>query len=355
VSPAFRRTARKSAFPQEEALVAKDARPRCGDHRRRRLDEDHRGYFPAMVPKTAHAAFDRRLVLTAALAGLAASACGAPRRGRALAVPVTASPAPPTPPADPLATNLLVGFCGAPGSKALGRMTGDLAAASDELRQRIRAFPADRPVTPVVELIATTVHRSPGADGMYRSRGAEETVRDYLDAARALNGLLLLNIQPGRADFLPEVMAYERWLTEPDVGVALDPEWAVEPGVVPGKKFGRTTGDELDGVARYLGGLAEAHRLPAKVMVYHQVASSVVRDEELLRPHLGVSPVKVVDGIGSAAAKQATWKTLMKTMPDHVRPGFKLFFDEDTRRGAALMSPAQVLALGPAPAYVVYE
>ncbi len=311
-----------------------------------------------MVPKTASAAertLDRRLVLIAALAGLATSACGARRAGRALAVPVTATPAPPTPPPNPLEKNLLVGFCGAPGSPALGRMTGDLAAAGRELRQRIRAFPAGRPVTPVVELIATTVHRSPGEDGMYRSRCAEETVRDYLDAARALNGLLLLNIQPGRADFLPEVQAYERWLTEPDVGVALDPEWAVEPGVVPGKKFGRTTGDELDGVARYLGGLAEAHRLPAKVMVYHQVASSVVRDEELLLAHPGVAPVKVVDGIGSAAAKKATWKTLMTTRPDHVRPGFKLFFDEDTRRGAALMTPAEVLALTPVPAYVVYE
>ncbi|MEV4145872.1 hypothetical protein AB0J40_19520 [Amycolatopsis sp. NPDC049691] len=312
-----------------------------------------------MVPKTAFAAaqrtLDRRLVLTAALAGLAASACGARRAGRALAVPVTATPAPPTPPPNPLEKNLLVGFCGAPGSPALGRMTGDLTAASRELRQRIRAFPAGRPVTPVVELIATTVHRSPGEDGMYRSRCAEETVRDYLDAARALNGLLLLNIQPGRADFLPEVQAYERWLTEPDVGVALDPEWAVEPGVIPGKKFGRTTGDELDGVARYLGGLAEAHRLPVKVMVYHQVASSVVRDEELLLAHPGVAPVKVVDGIGSAAAKKATWKTLMTTRPAHVRPGFKLFFDEDTRRGAALMTPAEVLALSPVPAYVVYE
>ncbi len=318
------------------------------------------GYFPAMVPKkavTAERTFDRRLVLTAALGGLATSACGALQRGSALAVPVVASSAapPPPPPPNPLETSLLVGFCGAPGAKALGRMTGDLTEAGRALRQRIEAFPPGRPVTPVVELIATTVHRSPGADGMFRSRCEDTTVRDYLDAARALNGLLLLNIQPGRADFLPEVQAYERWLTEPDVGVALDPEWAVEPGVVPGKKFGRTTGAELDEVARYLGGLADAHRLPAKVMIYHQVAASVVRDEALLLPHHGVSVVKVVDGIGSAAAKKATWKTLMTTMPAHVRPGFKLFFEEDTRRGAALMSPAEVLALSPAPAYIVYE
>ncbi|KFU80236.1 hypothetical protein SAMN04489729_7932 [Amycolatopsis lurida] len=301
----------------------------------------------------------RRLVLTAGLAGLAAGACGAPKRPEPLVAPMALAPAveavPAPPPADPLAQNLLVGFCGAPGSKALGRMTGDLDAASRALRQQIGTFPAIRPITPVVELIATTVHRSPGADGMYRSRCGDETVRAYLAAARALNGLLLLDIQPGRADFLPEVRAYEHWLKEPDVGVALDPEWAVEPGVVPGRKFGRTTGAELDEVARYLGGLAQEHRLPAKVMVYHQVAAKVVRDEQLLVAHPGVSPVKVVDGIGSAAAKKATWRTLMPTKPAHVRAGFKLFFEEDTRNGAPLMNPAEVLALTPTPSYVLYE
>ena len=30
--------------------------------------------------------------------------------------------------------------------------------------------------------------------------------------------LLLLDVQPGRADFLDEVVALERWLREPDVG-----------------------------------------------------------------------------------------------------------------------------------------
>lgn len=303
----------------------------------------------------------RRLVLTVGLAGLATSACGASLRGGpqvAEAIAPVATAAPPAaaaPPADPLAEHLLVGFCGAPGAKALGRMTGDLTAASRRLREQIAAFPPGRPITPVVELIATTAHRSPGADGMYRSRCSDKTIQQYLDAARAMKGLLLLDIQPGRADFLPEVQAYERWLTEPDVGVALDPEWAVEPGAVPGRKFGRTSGTELDKVARYLGDLARTHRLPAKVMVYHQVTSSVVSEEELLLPHPGVSPVKVVDGIGSASAKTSTWRTLMPTKPAHVRAGFKLFFEEDTRRGAALMTPAEVIALTPTPSYVLYE
>ncbi|MEV7043469.1 hypothetical protein [Amycolatopsis sp. NPDC051061] len=306
---------------------------------------------------------DRRLVLTAAIAGLAAAACDAtgkkaglvPAAPSAAAAAAAAMPTTrPAPAPDLLEKNLLVGFCGAPGSPALGRMTGDLAGAVGKLQRQIQDFPPIRPITPVLELIATTVHRTPGPDGMYRSRCSDTTVQHYLDAARAVGGQLLLNIQPGRADFLPEVQAYEHWLTQPDIGVALDPEWAVEPGVIPGRKFGRTSGAELDEVARYLGTLAETHRLPAKIMVYHQVAASIVRSEAQLKPHPGVSVVKVVDGIGSAEDKKATWTTLMKTKPAHARAGFKLFFDEDTRHGD-LMTPAEVLALNPTPSYVLYE
>jgi hypothetical protein len=306
----------------------------------------------------------RRHFLMVALAGVTATACGA-RNGFgpvSAAEPVTSAQVKPPPSSvvpvvrsSVIPDNLLIGFCGAPGSTAMGRMTGDLARAGDALSNQIEKFPSTRPTMPVVELIATTVHRSPGRDGMYRSRAEDTTIQRYLDQARAAKGLLLLNIQPGRADFLPEVRAYERWLREPDVGVALDPEWAVEEGVVPGRKFGRTTGTELDGVAEYLGRLATDNGLPDKVMVYHQVAASVVRDEADLKPHVGVSAVKVVDGIGSAAAKQATWKQVMKQKPDHVQAGFKVFFDEDTRRGNALMTPAEVMALTPTPAYVLYE
>ncbi|WP_326565804.1 hypothetical protein VSH64_28535 [Amycolatopsis rhabdoformis] len=265
----------------------------------------------------------------------------------------TSKPTPPPIPPNALAATLLVGFCGAPRAQALGKMTGDLAAAGRELVRQAGAY--RQAVTPVVELIATAAHRTPGPDGLYRSRASDTTIAGYLAEARALKGVLLLNIQPGRADFLPEVRAYERWLAEPDVGVALDPEWAVEPGVVPGEKFGRTTGAELDSVAAYLAQLAADRRLPEKIMAYHQVAASIVRDEDALKAHPGVSIVKVVDGIGSAGAKKATWRTLMAAKPAHVLAGFKLFYEEDTRHGAALMTPSEVLALTPKPAYVVYE
>ncbi|WP_236789735.1 hypothetical protein [Amycolatopsis sp. GM8] len=252
---------------------------------------------------------------------------------------------PPPPP-------LRIGFCGGPNAPALGRMTGNLDAAGDQLRHQVSAYP---PAQPVVELIATRVHGSPGPDGLYRTRESDATIQSYLDQARRLGGPLLLNIQPGRAEFPTEVRAYERWLTEPDVGLALDPEWAVDPGVVPGRKFGHVEGAVLDQVSAYVATIVQQHALPPKLLIYHQVAASVVRDENALLPHDGVIPVKVVDGIGSPALKLATWNVVMKTKPAHVQAGFKLFYDEDTRRGGRLMTPGEVMALQPKPAYVVYE
>jgi hypothetical protein len=54
---------------------------------------------------------------------------------------------------------------------------------------------------------------------------------------------------------------------------ALDPEWAMDPGQVPGRAYGHSTGAELDDVASYIADLVEEYDLPQKVMVYHQVAT----------------------------------------------------------------------------------
>jgi hypothetical protein len=247
-----------------------------------------------------------------------------------------------------------VGFSGGPGSAALGSLTGDLGAAAERLRQQSAPYGGDRAVLPVFELIATLAHPFPGPAGTYNAATDDATVQAYLDAARNAGALLLLGIQPGTQDFLPAVQHYERWLTEPDVGLALDPEWAVDPGQQPGDVFGSTTGAELDSVAAYLDGLVTAHGLPQKVLVYHQLNLGIVRDEQGLTEHPGVALVKSIDGIGAPPAKVATYQRVVATLPPFVHAGFKLFYEEDVRSGP-LMTPAEVLALVPRPEYVLYE
>jgi hypothetical protein len=248
----------------------------------------------------------------------------------------------------------LVGFSGSPTSPALGRLHGDLAAAAEQMRQQAVPYGADRKVLPTFELIATVALSAPGPEGTYSSTADDATVQAYLDAARAAGGILLLGIQPGTGDFLPAVQRYERWLTEPDVGLALDPEWAVDPGQVPGDVFGSSTGAELDSVSAYLDGLVTAHRLPQKVMLYHQLHVDIVSGQEALIDRPGVAVVKSVDGIGAAADKIGTYQRVMAGTPPFVHAGFKLFYEEDLRSGP-LMTPEQVLALVPQPEYVLYE
>jgi hypothetical protein len=266
-----------------------------------------------------------------------------------------------------LPTYRLVGYCGVPGSSELGRLgVGDLEARVAEVLATGRLYagkgiggelpgPDGRILMPVLELIAVVAHRSPGTDGLFRSRVADDVVATHLAAARRHKGLLLLNVQPGRARFVDEVRAFERWLREPDVGVALDPEWSGRAPFVPGRVYGSVTGAELDDVAAYLSSLVRAGDLPEKAMVVHQVDRSVIRRSAGLGRHDGVVVIKGVDGIGSPVAKTDTWSVLVSDLPGGMRTGIKIFFTEDRADGSPLMSPQQVLALRPQPDYVMYE
>lgn len=249
----------------------------------------------------------------------------------------------------------LVGYSGYPGAAALGRLgTGDIDERMEEIEKVGADFVRDRNLLPVMELIAVTVHTEPGGDGLYRSRIKDEIVESWLATARKHKAILLLNIQPGRARFIDEVQHLEKWLTEPDVGLALDPEWAVGPDEVPGKVYGHTSGPELDEVAAWVSDLVAEHKLPEKVVLYHQLHADIVSDEDQLVPHEGVALIKSIDGIGTHAAKVNTWKKITSTTPEHVNLGFKLFYDEDSRHGP-LMSADQVMELTPEPVYVLYE
>lgn len=249
----------------------------------------------------------------------------------------------------------LVGYSGHPDAPALGRLgIGNLDERVQEMEEQAQPFADGRKIMPVLELIAVVVQAGPGPDGMFRSRTQDSTIQTYLDAARRQQALLLLNIQPGRSTMTTEVKALSKWLKEPDVGLALDPEWDVGPGQVPGTSYGHTDGSEINEIATYLDEMAINYRLPQKALVFHQVAHGVVTDESAIKDHDGVAVIKSVDGIGGMEAKTQTYDVLMKNLPSTIHPGFKLFFEEDEVFGP-LMTPQQVLALRPKPEYILYE
>lgn len=251
-------------------------------------------------------------------------------------------------------THRLVGFCGTPGAPALGRLLGNLPARVKTLEAQAEKY-RGRKILPVLELIAVVVQGAPGSDGKWRRRVPDSVVDEYLQNARKAKAILLLNLQPGHSDFLTEAKHFEKYLTQPEVGLALDPEWAMSGKQKPGAMFGQTTGAAINGVAEYLSAIVKEHNLPEKALVFHQVNAYVVKDEAALTAHDGVVLIKGVDGLGPKGAKINTYKYLVKGMGASVHAGFKLFFDEDTANGGKLMTPDEVLALSPEPEYVMYE
>jgi hypothetical protein len=249
----------------------------------------------------------------------------------------------------------LVGFCGTPGAPALGKLHNRLPERAKEIEQVSKSYAAGRETLPIFELIAVVVQGAPGPDGKYRHRVADSVVDEFLRAAREAKALLLLNVQPGRSDFMTEVKVFEKYLREPDVSVALDPEWAIKDKQIPGQSYGQTTGAVVNEVAEYLSKIVAEYDLPEKPLVFHQVNDYVFKDEAALQNYPGIVLVKSVDGLGPRIPKTITYNHLLRTSAPIVHPGFKLFFDEDTRAGARLMTPTQVLALTPVPEYVMYE
>ena len=246
----------------------------------------------------------------------------------------------------------VVAFYGAPQARELGALgAGSPDQAARRLARQARPYGRRRrPVLPAFELIATVASEAPGADGDYSDRLNQRAVRRYLRAARRRKMLLILDIQPGRASFMREVRAFRRFLQEPDVSLALAPEWSMDPGQLPGQAIGDTDAGTVNEVSRYLAGIVRRRNLPQKLLVVHRFTEGMIKDEERLRRRPGVALTVNVDGFGDTPNKVAKYREFTRGRRDR-RHGFKLFYEEDT----GLMTPRQVLRLRPTPELVVYE
>ena len=246
----------------------------------------------------------------------------------------------------------VVAYYGSPRARALGALgIGAPSAMARRLRRQARPYARPtRPVLPAFELIAVIADAAPGPQGRHSTRLDAGTIDRYLRAARREKALLILDIQPGRAPFGPEIERLARWLREPDVGLALDPEWHVGPGQVPGRVIGSMDAEAVNAAAAYLARIVRERNLPEKLLLVHRFTESMIARDERLRRYPGVATVINVDGFGGRAIKVAKYKEFVKRTP-RLHRGFKLFYEEDTN----LLRPRHVMAMSPRPDVVVYE
>jgi hypothetical protein len=246
----------------------------------------------------------------------------------------------------------VVAFYGNPRDDELGALgIGTPAHAARRLLAQAKPYTRkSRPVLPAMELISTVATAAPGPSGLYRDHLSFAKIRAYHRAARKAKALLVLDIQPGRGQFGPEIERLKPFLEQPDVGLALDPEWHVGPGDLPGKVIGSTDADVVNAAATYLAKIVKARNLPEKLLIVHRFTDDMISRASRLHPVPGVQTVVNVDGFGSTTVKIAKYHNFVTTTPK-VRRGFKLFYKEDVKT----MSPRQVMAMRPRPDVVVYE
>ena len=246
----------------------------------------------------------------------------------------------------------VVAYYGAPQDPGLGQLgIGTPHSATAKLLTQAAPYARPgRPVMPALELIATLVTAAPGDDGKYRYRQSSDLINRYLAEARRAKALLILDIQPGRARFMDEVRAYRPYLREPDVGLALDPEWSMRRHQVPGQVIGSTEASIVNQAGAYLSALVKRYDLPQKLLIVHQFTPGMIQHRRTLAEHPGVALVINIDGFGNPPNKISKYNLFAKRHPPWYN-GFKLFYHEDTH----MMSPRAVMHLHPRPNVIIYE
>ncbi|HXH78781.1 hypothetical protein [Nocardioides sp.] len=228
----------------------------------------------------------------------------------------------------------LTAFYGTAGTSSLG-----VLGETDPDRAFARIKRAGKPyllrgetLMPVYELIVTVADPSdnPSAAGDHSHDILHSHVESYIEAAHRNGALLLLDLQPGRTDFLETAKRWQWALEDPWVGLALDPEWRVGPTETPGQTIGSVSAKEINRTAGWLSRLTTSNGLPEKLFVIHQFQDGMVPDLGKVRARDGLAMVQHVDGFGSPADKLATYAAVAR--PRKFTMGFKVFYDEDLPR-----------------------
>lgn len=248
-----------------------------------------------------------------------------------------------------------VAYYGHPDAPALG-ILGEQGPAEGRERMQdfVDAYAGDgSEVIPTYEIIASVASAGAGDDGDYSTEWPVDTFTDWIDFAAANGMYVILDLQPGREDFLSQAKLYEELLMLPFVGLALDPEWRLTDDQVHMEQTGTVDAAEINEVVAWLGDLVRDNGLPQKMLLLHQFKTSMItnRDQIVIRPEL--QTVIQMDGDGTEPQKDATWETL-RSGPDTDRYawGWKNFFGQDEPESP---SPEETMGKVPSPILVSYQ
>jgi hypothetical protein len=280
----------------------------------------------------------------------------------ALAAPAAAEPPPPYVPPLLLAPRRgsllpwtrVVTYYGNPLSDKMG-ILGELppdemmAALEKEAAEWRKADPLT-PVKPGLELVATVAAGTPGPSGLYRTRMPDELIRKVIGWSRSKGWLTILDIQVGHASVKDEIVRLRPFLAEPDVHLALDPEFQMPAGVAPGRRIGGTDAKDVNLAIGLLAAEVERLKLPPKLLLVYRFTQGMLRNKSAVKLDPRVQVVMVMDGYGPPAFKRLAYRIAIRREPVEFA-GVKLFYKNDRPR----LTPRDALTLQPGPSVVIYQ
>ncbi len=270
-------------------------------------------------------------------------------------------PLPPPLPGSILPSHRIVAFYGNPLSKRMG-ILGEIPyeqmlAKLDTIVKQWRAADPSEPVIPALHLIVSVAQGAPGKDSMYRQRSDPDLIEKIYGFAKARGALTILDIQTGQSTLQSEIPALIPFLSRPDVHLGIDPEFNMHysrEGRVPGSKIGMFDAKDINYAIDQLAAIVTKYHLPPKVLIVHRFTTNMLRNADKIKHDPRVQVVINMDGWGQPWLKFDTYRTSEIAEPVEYT-GFKIFFHNDTRKGDALLSPREVLALRPRPLYIQYQ
>jgi hypothetical protein len=214
------------------------------------------------------------------------------------------------------------------------------------------------PVQPALQLISVVAQGAPGKDGMYRTRMPDELVQRVYGWARQEHALFFMDVQIGKSTVQQELPRLEQYLKNPDVHLAIDPEFSMHyqaEGSKPGDKIGVMSSSDINYASQFLEQIAQKYHLPPKILIVHRFTRRMVLDAENVKLRPDVQIIMNMDGWGAEWLKRDSYRDYIIRHPVEYT-GFKIFYHNDVRKpGWTLMRPADVLGFRPYPLYIQYQ
>jgi hypothetical protein len=229
-----------------------------------------------------------------------------------------------------------------------------LAKLDTEVKKWETADPTT-PVIPAIHYIAVVAQGSAGADGKYRARMPDAEIDKAIKMAEKIHGIVFLDIQVGLSTLEAELPRLKKYLENPIVHLAIDPEFSMKNGIRPGKVVGTYDAKDINYAANFLASIVKEKNLTPKILIVHRYTQGMMTNSKDITPLPEVQVIINMDGWGTKAKKEGTYRNFIYPQPVEFT-GFKLFYKNDLLTpGTVLMTPADLLKLRPIPIYIQYQ